>query len=250
MKKNTAIVLAIAAASAIAVAAVATLYQPARNAVQFTKAKARGGYSVAERVTAFGPVVQSRMQPVFTAAGVNYPPQDLAYVAFKDQSVLQVYARNDGNTVWRFVKQYPILRASGKPGPKLMEGDNQVPEGEYRAQSLNPNSRFHLAIRLDYPNQFDRSMALQDNRTRLGGDIMIHGSAVSIGCLAMGDEAAEDLFIMAALASKERTRIIVSPTDFRLRGATAPPRQPAWTGGLYDSLRGALRQFPAAPPRT
>lgn len=120
----------------------------------------------------------------------------------------------------------------------------------YRAELLNPNSRFHLSIRLNYPNAFDRKMAAVDGRTTLGGDIMIHGSRFSIGCLAMGDEAAEDLFVLSALAGIERTRIVVSPTDFRGKGAVAPAPIPvAWSGELYDQLRGELKQFPVNATR-
>jgi murein L,D-transpeptidase YafK len=32
----------------------------------------------------------------------------------------------------------------------------------------------------------------------IGGDIMIHGAQVSDGCPAIGDQVAEDLFILAA----------------------------------------------------
>jgi murein L,D-transpeptidase YafK len=91
----------------------------------------------------------------------------------------------------RLIKTYPILAASGGAGPKLREGDRQVPEGLYAIESLNPNSRFHLSLRIDYPNAADRRRAQAEARTGLGGDIMIHGSNVSIGCLAMGDPAAE-----------------------------------------------------------
>jgi hypothetical protein len=87
-------------------------------------------------------------------------------------------------------------------------------------------------------------MALRDKRSRLGGDIMIHGNAVSIGCLAMGDQAAEELFILAAQVSKERIRIVVSPTDFRVSNTVPSPRAPAWTQELYQALRKELRQYP------
>lgn len=142
------------------------------------------------------------------------------------------------------MRRYPVLSASGKLGPKLVEGDRQVPEGVYGAEFLNANSRFHLSIRLDYPNAFDREMAKRDGRSRLGGNIMIHGSAVSVGCLAMGDEAAEDLFILAALISKERLRIVVSPTDFRLPGRSPPAVGVSWAGELYDGIRAELGAFP------
>ena len=235
------------ASSSLALAAIrwrtAPVQPPAKPAA-VTASPKRLPYTVAQRVDQYGTAVGKRLAPVFAHANVNYPPHEIAYVAFKDQRQLQVYARNAGSPRWHFVTQYPVHAASGGPGPKLKEGDRQVPEGIYQAELLNPNSRFHLSIRLNYPNSFDRQMAQRDQRTGLGGDIMIHGNAVSIGCLAMGDEGAEDLFILAALVGKERTRIIVSPTDFRISD-TAPPRQaPAWTGTLYQALRKELRQYP------
>lgn len=207
----------------------------------------QGPYTVEQRVEQYGQSVATRLTSSFAAAGVAYPPHEIAYLAFKDQRRLQVYARNAGDQPWRYVKQYDVLAASGAAGPKLAEGDRQVPEGIYKAELLNANSRFHLSIRLNYPNDFDRRMAKRDHRSRLGGDIMIHGNAVSIGCLAMGDQAAEDLFILAAQVSKERTRIVVSPTDFRA-GSSATPRQASsWTPELYASLRSELQQYPREP---
>jgi murein L,D-transpeptidase YafK len=204
----------------------------------------RSLYTVEERVAQYGRAVDTRLAAAFSKAQVAYPPHEIAYVAFKDQRRLQVYARNSNTAPWRFVTQYAVLAASGSPGPKLAEGDMQVPEGIYKAELLNANSRFHLSIRLNYPNDFDRRMAKHDNRSRLGGDIMIHGNQVSIGCLAMGDQAAEDLFILAARVGKERTRILVSPTDFRADKAAVERQTPAWTRELYDTLRSELRHYP------
>ncbi|MGL5631303.1 MAG: L,D-transpeptidase family protein [Azovibrio sp.] len=201
-------------------------------------------YTVKERLSQYGGEVEQRLRGDFEVVGLAYPPYELAYVAFKDVMQLEVYGRMGADEPWRFVRRYSVLSASGKLGPKLAEGDRQVPEGVYGAEFLNANSRFHLSIRLDYPNAFDREMAKWDGRSRLGGDIMIHGSAVSVGCLAMGDEAAEDLFILAALVSKERLRVVVSPTDFRLPGRSPPAVGVSWAGELYDGIRTELGVFP------
>lgn len=83
------------------------------------------------------------------------------------------------------------------------------PEGVYVIEWLNPNSRYHLSMRVSYPNAWDRQEATRENRTQLGGDIMIHGSNASIGCLAMGDEAAEDLFILAARTGISHVDVIL-----------------------------------------
>jgi murein L,D-transpeptidase YafK len=201
-------------------------------------------YTVAQRVAQFGPAVAKRLHGAVQNAGLTYPPQALAYVAFKNSKLLQVYGRRGDSQPWRFIKQYPIWAASGHSGPKLAEGDNQVPEGLYRAHFLNPNSQFHLSIRLNYPSAFDKKMAQTDGRKNLGGDIMIHGNAVSIGCLAMGDEAAEDLFVLAALAEKNSVEVLISPVDFRLKPKFETPAKPTWLPALYANIQTELKKFP------
>jgi len=193
-----------------------------RDSFWFLWGKLRGGYTVAERLQQLGPVVEARLRRSVEAAGLTYPPREVAYVAFKDSRRLEVYGRVSAQEPWRFVRAYPILGLSGKTGPKLVEGDYQVPEGVYRAEFLHANSRFHLAIRLDYPNEFDKRMAFFEGRNRLGGDIMIHGNAVSIGCLAMGDRAAEDLFVLAADTGLAKIDVVLART--RLENLlSAPP---------------------------
>ena len=152
-------------------------------------------WTVAERLEAHGSDARARMGPGFRAAGVAYPPGAVVLVGLKREREIQVYAGPSRDRV-RHVFTVPVRAASGRLGPKLREGDRQVPEGLYPIESLNPNSRFHVSLRIGYPNADDRARARAEGRTQLGGDIMIHGSAVSIGCLAVGDVAAEDLFVL------------------------------------------------------
>jgi len=128
----------------------------------------------------------------------------------------------------------------------LREGDQQVPEGIYSIESLNPNSSYHLSLRVNYPNVFDREQAAREGRTNLGGDIMIHGGAVSVGCLAMGDEAAEDLFVLAADTGLTNITVILSPVDFR-KGQRVPQTGavPPWTASLYQTIQSNLYGLPA-----
>lgn len=214
-------------------------------AASYAWLKLRGGYSVEERVRLHAAAVESRLRAKFEAVAVPYPPAQLAYVAFKDAAQLEVYARASPSAEWRRVHTYPILGMSGDLGPKLRQGDMQVPEGVYRAEFLNANSRFHLSVRLNYPNEFDLAQAQADGRTQLGSDIMIHGTAASIGCLAMGNQAAEDLFILAALVGKEQVEIVVAPTDFRRQPVRTPDGAPAWLPVLYREIKAALGRFPS-----
>jgi murein L,D-transpeptidase YafK len=168
-------------------------------------------------------------------------------VGFKLERELHLLApRADGALA--FVRSYPILGASGTLGPKLREGDRQVPEGVYAIVYLNPNSIAHLSLALSYPNDYDRARAAEDGRDALGGDIMIHGGSVSIGCLAIGDEAAEDLFVLAVDAGWEDALVVLSPVDFRKRAVVVDhAAQPAWIEDLYGRLRAQLDGMPAGP---
>ena len=100
---------------------------------------------------------------------------------FKLESELELWVEKDGHFV-RFAT-YPICLWSGRLGPKLKEGDRQAPEGFYTiaSEQLNPNSRWHRAFNLGFPNVFDKS------KGRYGSFLMVHGGCSSIGCYAMTD---------------------------------------------------------------
>jgi len=201
-------------------------------------------FSVADRLQQFGSQARLRLKPDFDRAKVSYPPHRVTLLGLKQEKILQIYASGT-NGIPRFIRSYPILAASGGPGPKLREGDGQVPEGIYGIESLNPNSRFHVSLRVNYPNAFDRARANKEGRTNLGGDIMIHGNAVSIGCLAMGDQAAEDLFVLAADTGLKGVTVLLAPVDFRKSNSIPKTAgTPAWTDALHAQIKTKLTELP------
>ena len=110
---------------------------------------------------------------------------------FKQESELEVWkARDDGR--FHHFKTYPICNWSGKLGPKIKQGDKQAPEGFYIVEphQMNPNSKFHLAFNLGYPNAFDKA-----NR-RTGQFLMVHGDCQSAGCYAMTDALIEEIYAL------------------------------------------------------
>ena len=142
---------------------------------------------------------------------------------------------------WALPLQMPMTATSGKPGPKLREGDRQIPEGIYRSAGLNPNSSFHVSMRVSYPNEEDRRHAKEDGRTRLGGDIYLHGGSGSVGCIAVGDRNAETVFFLAAECGVKT--IIIAPYDMRLgRDAVyeASIAAPSWYSQLLDEIEQAM----------
>ncbi len=91
-------------------------------------------------------------------------------------------------------------------------------------------------------------MADKDGRKDLGGDIMIHGKAASIGCLAIGDAAAEELFVLAAETGLPKIKLIIAPSDFRRDGIPAiEPGKPQWLPQLYTEIASAMSEFKAPP---
>ena len=216
----------------------------AKRALHYAYHSSQKQYTVAQRLEQYGEPARKRWAPAFEAAAVAYPPRSIVLVGFKQEKRLDVIAGPEGGPL-RFIRSYPILAASGGPGPKLREGDRQVPEGIYRIESLNPNSLYHLSLRVSYPNEFDRKVAAQEGRDDLGGDIMIHGSDSSVGCLAMGDEAAEDLFVLAADAGLKNIKVVLTPVDFRTHDLPQMTSAlPAWTGELYSGIKSELAAMP------
>jgi hypothetical protein len=205
------------------------------QAMNHSPPKLPGQWTVEDVLDDFGASAKRKMSPYFVQAKVAFPPSEVILLAFKEEKTLELWARAEGE--YRLIRDYGIQAASGRAGPKLRQGDKQVPEGIYRISSLNPNSHYHLSMKLNYPNEFDLYHAGQEGRFDPGSDIFIHGKAASIGCLAMGDEAIEELFVLAALVGKENVKVVIAPRDPRQTPLTAyGAGLPGWTPELYDII--------------
>src|SRR5262249_14778694 len=84
--------------------------------------------TIADRVEQYGPSARARLLPFFTAAGVPYPPARFLLLGLKREHELQLYASGPAQGL-AFIRSFEILGESGELGPKLREGDRQVPEG-------------------------------------------------------------------------------------------------------------------------
>ncbi|MBN2056565.1 L,D-transpeptidase family protein [bacterium] len=177
-------------------------------------------------------------------AGLLFPPRRIYLQAFKRERQLAVWGQgSDGSFV--LLKTYPVCSMSGDLGPKLQQGDSQVPEGCYHVDRFNPASNFHLSLGLDYPNETDRQRSAGKNP---GGDIFIHGACVSIGCLAMGDAAIEELYTLAVLVRDQGQRAIpvhIFPGRMDEEGwkALSTTAQYETWQPLWEQLRNVFRAF-------
>lgn len=186
--------------------------------------------------------VRHLLQARFQYAGIHYPPERIQLIALKESRKLELWAWQAKQ--WRHVHDYPVFAASGHTGPKLQEGDKQVPEGFYRIEALNPNSNFHLSLKLNYPNAFDWKNALDEGRMTPGSNIFIHGSAWSVGCLAIGNRSVEELYTLVSAIGTHRAHVLIAPFDFRVREIEADKDQPLWLKQLYAYINVRLKQFP------
>lgn len=198
--------------------------------------------SIADRLAQFAPRVDPLWEARCRDAGLTFPPARVRLLGLKAEKRLEVYAA-DATGSWKSLVSYPVLAASGGPGPKLREGDGQVPEGLYRIVLLNPNSRFHVSLRVDYPSDDDRVHGRADGREQLGSDIMIHGGRASIGCLALGDPAIEEVFTLAARVSIDQVDALILPHDLRL-DSVFPTAVPPWMSARYQTLLNESRMLP------
>ena len=117
--------------------------------------------------------------------------------SFKYDGQLEVWVKSDAKEKYKLFKTYKVCLQSGAMGPKRMQGDYQVPEGFYYINEFNPNSNYHLALGLNYPNASDRILS---DSLRPGNGIYIHGSCVSVGCIPVTDQDIEEIYIIASSA--------------------------------------------------
>ncbi|HEY3719380.1 MAG TPA: L,D-transpeptidase family protein [Roseiarcus sp.] len=111
---------------------------------------------------------------------------------YKKEAEFEIWKKkSDGQ--YALLKTFPMCRWSGQLGPKLREGDHQVPEGFYTIMpgQMNPNSAYYLSFNVGYPNAFDRAW------DRTGGTIMVHGICSSAGCYSMTDAQIAEIYAIA-----------------------------------------------------
>ena len=133
----------------------------------------------------------------FKEKGLVWPSRFVYIRSFKYDSELEVWVKSTQQDKYKLFKTYKVCALAGTLGPKRMAGDYQVPEGFYYINEFNPHSEYHLSLGLNYPNASDRILS---DSTQPGGDIYIHGSCVTTGCIPITDNQIEELYTICAHA--------------------------------------------------
>jgi len=203
--------------------------------------KNRGHESIASISLKIEENVLERLHENLKEFGFEKTPEKLILLGLKEERLLEVYAETPNG--FKLLKTYPFTAFSGKLGPKLQEGDKQIPEGIYSIEYLNPNSSYYLSMKVNYPNKFDLSKTTFRNNAELGGDIFIHGKSVTIGCIPIGDLAIEELFILVKNAIHHNIKVIISPRDFRQNNNYPKIDGIDWEDELYRTIERELKKL-------
>jgi murein L,D-transpeptidase YafK len=119
------------------------------------------------------------------------------------KSARQLALLRNGKTI----RTYHVRLGSNPNGAKERQGDGKTPEGIYRIDSRNADSKFHRALHVSYPNAADEARARRMHVSP-GGEIMIHGAPNrwrwlsfvfphidwTAGCIAVKDDEIEEIW--------------------------------------------------------
>lgn len=153
------------------------------------------------------------LQKLLQEKGVNSENFQVLINCFKMEKELEIWCRSKGTGEYTLIKKIPVCATSGNLGPKRREGDGQVPEGFYQVSWFNPMSDYHLGLKINYPNESDRIKA---KGNRPGGDIMIHGFCVTIGCIPLQNDPIEELYVLCVESRNHKYDIPVNIYPFRM----------------------------------
>ena len=237
MKKKIAVVIGLIIVVSIFLKYGRTIYIPVMN-------KIKANETVESRIDEVQEDVSNRLKSHLNLAGyaMDDYPNEIILAAFKEEQTLQIYSKAYNRI--HFIKEYPFTAFSGELGSKLKEGDRQIPEGIYEVEYLNPNSSFYLSIKVNYPNEFDKSKTKLSNISDMGGDIFIHGKSVTIGCIPIGDDAIEEVFLLTHKAINHGVKVIISPRDFRVNPEYPKIASIDWENELYDKIKNEIIVLP------
>ena len=136
-------------------------------------------------------------------ASISTPPLGFADSIVVEKKAHTLTLFRDGKPMRTY-----LVALGGKPqGDKLSAGDKRTPEGVFYIDARQPNSRYHLALHISYPDAAHRARS-QSAGVQPGGDIMIHGLPNGLGaagashrvndwtngCVALTDEEIEQLW--------------------------------------------------------
>lgn len=184
---------------------------------------------------------EKALKQQFAEAGLQWPVQQMYIRSFKHDSQLEVWVSNSETEIFQLFKTYAVCAMSGKLGPKRKEGDYQVPEGVYYINEFKPNSDYHFALGINYPNEQDRHFS---DANEPGSEIYIHGMCTTVGCIPIQNNAIEELYVLASIAKKQGQEFIpvhIFPIKFKSAKSAAVLEKATAADPLYKNFATNLK---------
>lgn len=190
--------------------------------------------TIESRIEDFGEEVHKRLS-------LKELPTEARIVILKAEKQVELWGKDKGGT-WRKLNYYPIFTLPEATGPKCQKDDEKTPEGVYRLKALTPNHIHYIALKLDYPSQEDKEIAKEEDRPpeSLGDEFALHGFGSSSGNIALHDKAMEEIFYITAKVGLEKTKVIITPFDFRYE-LFPEATQPEWLLKRYQEIDTELK---------
>lgn len=105
------------------------------------------------------------------------------------------------------VRTYRVALGKQPSGDKVQRGDGRTPEGLFHVDFKNPQSKYHMALHISYPDAAHARRAASLGVSP-GGDIMVHGLPAAYahlgveqadydwteGCIAVTDQEIEEIW--------------------------------------------------------
>ncbi len=165
-------------------------------------------------------IIMPKRPPAYVVNKIKLNPDTIN----KDSMLIVVDKSKYSVNVFYKKKMIRAYKATFGPKPlqdKCMEGDRCTPEGWFRISRLNPNSKYHKFLQIDYPTtetreRFNRlkKEGIIPASARIGGDIGIHGiwkggdDMIELGvgwtdgCVALKNTDIEDLFSIVGVGTR------------------------------------------------
>ena len=185
---------------------------------------------------------EDTLRKQFQEKGLKWPAKYVYIRSFKYDSQLEIWVKQTAQEKYKLFKTYKVCALAGTLGPKRMQGDYQVPEGVYYINEFNPKSQYHLSLGLNYPNASDKILS---DSLQPGGDIYIHGSCVTTGCIPVTDKQIEDIYLLAMHAKDEGQDFIpvhIFPVHFKNKASNDYLNKYLKDFPEYASMANSLKQ--------
>ena len=164
---------------------------------------------------------RERIAAASIAAGVGWPmPSPWVHIDKSERRLILCSGEHE-------VRRWVVALGGAPAGDKTRQGDQRTPTGHFRVVTRNPTSNYTLFLGLSYPDADDADRGLRDGLisdaqarsirerdardqpawdTALGGAIGLHGGGAggdwTLGCIALEDEAIEELWVVLRHGSR------------------------------------------------